>query len=83
MNTYLYLVRHGDSPKEGNERIRGLSEKGKRDALKVKDILIDEGIDVFVSSPYKRAILTIQPLANETGQGVKVHEDLMRLFKKP
>ncbi len=28
MSTFVYMVRHGESPKEGNERTRGLTEKG-------------------------------------------------------
>ena len=35
MNTYIYMVRHGESPKlEGDERTRGLTEKGILDAHK-------------------------------------------------
>lgn len=38
--TTIYMVRHGESPKtEGNERTRGLTEKGKGDARIVADIL--------------------------------------------
>ncbi|PFK47668.1 histidine phosphatase family protein [Bacillus cereus] len=77
MNTVIYMVRHGDSPKaEGNERTRGLTEKGKIDADKVTDILQKEGIEVVVSSPYSRSILTIQRLAEHLGQEVLVFEDL-------
>lgn len=32
MSTFIYMVRHGESLKiEGNERTRGLSEKGNLD----------------------------------------------------
>ncbi len=32
MKTFIYMVRHGESPKtEENERTRGLTEKGKLD----------------------------------------------------
>lgn len=61
MNTYIYMVRHGESPKlDGGERTRGLTEKGSLDVHKVTDILKTEGIDTFISSPYKRAVLTIE-----------------------
>lgn len=77
MKTFIYMVRHGESPKtEGTERTRGLTEKGKIDAYEVTDILQDEGIEVFVSSPYNRAILTIQELAKRSGKEVLVFEDL-------
>ncbi|MEY8347920.1 histidine phosphatase family protein [Bacillus cereus] len=77
MNTVIYMARHGDSPKtEGNERTRGLTEKGKIDANRVTDILEKEGIEAVVSSPYSRSILTIQRLAEHLGQEVLVFEDL-------
>lgn len=65
MNTYIYMVRHGESPKlEGNERTRGLTEKGILDAQRITEILETEGINTFISSPYKRAMLTIEESAN-------------------
>lgn len=77
MKTFIYMVRHGESPKtEGNERTRGLTEKGKLDACRITDILQREGIEVFVSSPYNRSTLTIQGLAKRLGQDVVVFEDL-------
>lgn len=39
MQTYIYMVRHGDSPKRGNERTRDLTEKGKLDAQRITSIL--------------------------------------------
>jgi 2,3-bisphosphoglycerate-dependent phosphoglycerate mutase len=81
MKTYIYMVRHGNSPKTGEERTRGLTEKGKLDAEQVTDILEKEGIDVIVSSPYTRSILTVQESANRIGQEVLVFEDLKeRMF---
>lgn len=76
MNTIIYMVRHGESPKDGNERTRGLTDKGKLDAQKVSDVLIEEGIEVVISSPYHRSILTVQQLAIHLGQEVLVVEDL-------
>lgn len=77
MQTYIYMVRHGESPKTGeNERTRGLTEKGKQDAKRITELLKGEGIDVFVSSPYSRAILTIQELADLAGKEVLHFEDL-------
>lgn len=64
MITQIYMVRHGQSPKtEGNERSRGLTEKGKADALRVAELLRGEGIRAFYSSPYRRAMLTLADLA--------------------
>jgi len=77
VGTVIYFVRHADSPYvEGQERSRGLSERGMKDALSVRNILVDEGIDVCISSPYERAIRTIRPTADSCGMEVIVEEDL-------
>ncbi|GIP29372.1 phosphoglycerate mutase [Paenibacillus sp. J23TS9] len=81
MKTYIYMVRHGESPKiEGNERTRGLTEKGKIDAHKITELLKDEGVDTFISSPYSRAVLTIEKLANFSGKEILVYEDLKEII---
>ncbi|USK42252.1 histidine phosphatase family protein [Cytobacillus oceanisediminis] len=81
MSTFVYMVRHGESPKEGNERTRGLTEKGYLDAQRVTDILKDEEIDAVVSSPYIRSLLTVEKLAQLIGQEVIVFEGLKeRIF---
>ncbi|WP_225999069.1 histidine phosphatase family protein [Paenibacillus sp. BJ-4] len=77
MKTYIYMVRHGESPKtEGNERTRGLTDKGKVDTNRITELLKTEGIEVFVSSPYQRAILTIRELAQCLGKEILIFEDL-------
>ncbi|MBR9662522.1 histidine phosphatase family protein [Bacillus cereus] len=77
MSTYIYRVRHGESPKlEGNERMRGLTEKGRMDARRVTDILKAEKIDTFISSPYNRAMLTIEESANFHEKEIVVYENL-------
>lgn len=77
MRTYIYMVRHGQSPlTEGTERTRGLTDKGWLDAARITELLKPEDIGVFVSSPYQRAILTIQELAKYVEQEIIVYEDL-------
>jgi 2,3-bisphosphoglycerate-dependent phosphoglycerate mutase len=77
MNTYIYMVRHGESSKtKGNERTRGLTEKGKFDTHRITELLKDEGVNTFISSPYSRAVLTIEELAQFSGKEILVHEDL-------
>ncbi|MDR7071598.1 histidine phosphatase family protein [Fictibacillus barbaricus] len=81
MSTFIYMVRHGDSLKEGNERTRTLTEQGHLDAQRVTDILKKEKIDEVVSSPYIRSILTVDKLAKLIGKDVLVFEDLKeRIF---
>lgn len=77
MSTYIYMVRHGESLKlEGNERTRGLTEKGHMDARRVTDILKEERIDTFISSPYNRAMLTIEKAADFYEKEIVVYENL-------
>ena len=81
MSTYIYMVRHCDSPKDGFERTRGLSEKGRLDTQRLTAALQNEGIDTVISSPYKRSVLTVQQLAKHIGQEVLEIEDLKeRIF---
>jgi len=77
MNTFLYFVRHAVSHFiPGNERNRGLSGQGKRDAARVAEILKNEGIDIIVSSSYARAIETVKPLADLLGKEILAFDAL-------
>lgn len=75
--TTLYFVRHCNSPYvEGEERSRGISAAGEQDAMKIAELMQHIPIDVFVSSPYARAIQTIQPLADFVNRPIHIYEDL-------
>ncbi|MBG9754975.1 histidine phosphatase family protein [Lysinibacillus sphaericus] len=75
------MVRHGESPYVGNERTRGLTVKGHLGAQSIADVLKSEGIDIILSSPYTRSILTVEPLAKQLSQEVIVCEELKeRIF---
>lgn len=77
MNTVIYMVRHAESAyNEGTERTRGLTIKGKGDVDKITETLKREGIDVIISSPYNRAVLSIEGLAQDSGLDIKIFEDL-------
>ncbi len=77
MKTTIYMVRHAESPyDEGDERTRGLTEKGKRNAEKVTKLLIGEGIDMVISSPYSRAVLSVEGLAQHLNVEVETFENL-------
>ncbi len=78
MSTYIYFVRHAISPFSlDNERNRGLSEQGKRDAIRVAEILKSEGIDVVSSSTFARAIDTVRPLADLLNKDIFQYEELV------
>ncbi|WP_433942800.1 histidine phosphatase family protein [Paenibacillus sp. SN-8-1] len=73
--TTIYFVRHAESPYvDGQERSRCLSDKGRVDSLIVGDILQNEEINHFVSSPYDRAIQTIKNAAGS--HDITTFEDL-------
>lgn len=77
MNSIVYLVRHGESPKiDENERMRGLTEKGLEDAIKITEILKRENIDTLVSSPYSRSKMTIHGLASLLEKDITEYEAL-------
>lgn len=76
--TQLYFVRHAHSTYTPEELERPLSEKGFEDAKKVTEILKDESIDHIVSSPYKRAIQTVEGIAQHIGKGI----DLIEAFRE-
>ncbi|CDN44081.1 Phosphoglycerate mutase, partial [Paenibacillus sp. P22] len=81
MKTIIYMVRHAESPyTEGNERTRGLTSKGKADVEKITERLKDEGIELMISSPYNRAILSIKGLAEYLRLEIKTFEDLREKY---
>ncbi|WP_178021635.1 histidine phosphatase family protein [uncultured Paenibacillus sp.] len=57
----IYLIRHCKA--NGQEPAAELTEEGLFQAEQLADLLGDQAIDGIVSSPYQRAISTIQPLA--------------------
>jgi 2,3-bisphosphoglycerate-dependent phosphoglycerate mutase len=77
METTIYMVRHAESPFAfGQERSRGLSEKGLEDAKRVAELL--DGVDVgyIASSAYTRAIQTVQYVADRKKLHIIKYEDL-------
>jgi 2,3-bisphosphoglycerate-dependent phosphoglycerate mutase len=62
--TNVYFVRHAHSTYTPDELNRPLSEIGKADAEKITQILKKENIDYFISSPYKRAVQTVEGAAH-------------------
>lgn len=75
MKTEIYLVRHAHSVFNlEEERTRELSEQGWKDAGRITELLRNENIDYLVSSPYVRAIQTIQGLADELKKEILVDE---------
>lgn len=85
MITNLYFVRHAHSTYSPDELNRPLSERGIEDAKKVTEMLKNESINVLISSPYKRAIQTIEGLTGIYGIDIVIEEDFKErlLSEKP
>ncbi|MBP1989338.1 histidine phosphatase family protein [Paenibacillus eucommiae] len=75
--TIIYFVRHAESLYvKGKERSRGLTAKGIVDSKKIKDILMQEEVDILISSSFERAIQTIRALSLELNKEILLEEDL-------
>lgn len=72
----IYFLRHARPDFSVHEdKIRPLSEEGMIEAKKVCDFLARENIERIYSSPYKRSVQTIEPLAIELGLEIVLKED--------
>ncbi|WP_078553805.1 histidine phosphatase family protein [Bacillus alkalicellulosilyticus] len=74
--TNLYFVRHAHSTYTPDEYSRPLSEKGMLDANRVTEALKKEDIHGVISSPYVRAIQTVEGIANYIKKDIHIVEDL-------
>ncbi|MCA1322319.1 phosphoglycerate mutase family protein [Bacillus tianshenii] len=63
MLTNLYFVRHAHSIYSPEELKRPLSKQGLSDVEKINQQLIKESIDYVISSPYLRAVQTVEGVA--------------------
>jgi 8-oxo-dGTP diphosphatase len=72
----VYLVRHalaGDRNRwRGDDRLRPLTKKGMRQAQALGALLEHEPIAQILSSPYRRCLETVAPLALRVGSPVEV-----------
>jgi 2,3-bisphosphoglycerate-dependent phosphoglycerate mutase len=73
--TLVYLVRHAQSANTPDERNRPLTEQGLRDSNMLARFLKFD-YDAVYSSPYRRAIQTVEPLASRAGKSIQLVEDL-------
>lgn len=76
MKTKIYFVRHAEpNYKNHDDMTRELSEKGLKDRELVTEFFRDKQVDVVLSSPFKRAVDTVRPMAEEKGLPVETVED--------
>ena len=74
--TTVYFVRHAQPNYDNHDDMtRELTEKGLQDRMKVAEALRKIPIHAVLSSPYKRAVDTVQPLADRRGLPVESDAD--------
>lgn len=71
----IYLVRHAHAGSKsswgGHDRARPLSKRGRRQADGIADLLAGAPIDRLLSSPARRCVETLEPLAERLGIAVE------------
>ena len=84
----IYLIRHGKAAMEGSDIERVLDEDGKVQAIslckKIKEQFKDKKIKIF-SSPFKRAMQTVESLSKEMNVQIEQTASLeeIRMGKDP
>ena len=76
----VLLVRHGRAGErkvwEGDDRLRPLDAKGRRQARGLVEMLADYPVDRVLSSPYVRCTETVRPLAEARGLELEDADEL-------
>ena len=79
----LLLIRHGlplrAEVAEGTLADPSLAEVGQEASLRLADWLVGERIDALYSSPMRRAVETVSPLAERLGLRPRVDTDLVEM----
>ena len=76
----VVLLRHASAGDRlvwsGDDVLRPLDERGRAQALALRDSLLHRGIMLVLSSPYVRCTETVAPLAAHLGVAVELDERL-------
>ncbi|QAY66982.1 histidine phosphatase family protein [Paenibacillus protaetiae] len=79
---HIYIVRHCKA--EGQEADAPLTPAGMEQAELLARFLSNKKIDAIISSPFKRACQSVQPLSGRIGIGISVDERLQeRMLSHP
>lgn len=74
--TSVILVRHAESDRSvADEAARPLSQRGHTQASNLISLFNNRPIDCIYCSPYRRALQTLQPLADHRGLKIGVIDD--------
>lgn len=77
MKTTFYFIRHAEPNYNNHDDIlRELTEKGIDSSKKLVNLFSSIAIDKFYSSPYKRSIDTIKPLADSKNKQITIIDEL-------
>ena len=76
MNNTYYFIRHAHSNYTPDEINRPLSDKGQ-ESLAQLEFLADKPITAIYSSPYQRAIQTVEPLAQSLKLAIQTDKRLI------
>ena len=75
----ILLVRHGRAGKRGQvgeDSLRPLDGRGRRQAAALPDLLAAYPVARVLTSPYTRCVQTVEPLAQRLGLEVEQHAEL-------
>ena len=76
----LLLIRHGSAGHsdqwQGDDRLRPLDAKGRRQAEALVPLLAEFDLDRLVSSPYVRCVQTVEPLARSRELEIELDDAL-------
>jgi 8-oxo-dGTP diphosphatase len=76
----LLLIRHARAGKrsewQGDDRVRPLDEKGRRQAAALVERLAEYPITRILSSPYVRCVETVEPIAAQRGLEIELRPEL-------
>jgi 8-oxo-dGTP diphosphatase len=76
----ILLVRHGRAGRRGSagadDSLRPLDSKGVRQASALAAMLKDRSPARIISSPYRRCIQTVEPLARAAGVQIELRDEL-------
>lgn len=75
MQKILYIIRHCQA--EGQEPTANLTVEGRRQAEMLANFLHSAHIERILSSPFKRAVQSIEPLAQRLGLEIEVDARLI------
>ncbi|KKI91386.1 phosphoglycerate mutase [Bacillus sp. SA1-12] len=74
MKKRIYIVRHCEA--QGQPPESPLTEKGYTQAKYLSDFLSNTNIDRIISSPFLRAIQSVEPISKETNIKIEIDERL-------